>query len=96
MKVAVRSNCFFGAVAIRRQLGGKLEWIPGWKPVGYRPGGWTGFFNNPWGHFRVRLNNHLWSYSALDKNLPVEAVELIPFDLKGEGVKGVAATAAAV
>ena len=72
MKVAVRSNCFFGALTIRRQLGGKLEWIPGWRQAGHRhPGGWVGFVNNPWGHFRVRLGDTLWSYSALDKNLSV-------------------------
>ena len=72
MKVALRSNCLFGAIAIKRQLGGKLEWHPGWRSTGGRnPGGWVGFINNPWGHFRVRLGNALWSYSAFDKNLSV-------------------------
>jgi hypothetical protein len=73
MKVAVRSNCLFGAVAIKRQLGGKLEWRAAWKPTGGRnPGGWPGFINNPWGHFRVRLGDTLWSYSPLgNKSLSV-------------------------
>jgi hypothetical protein len=72
VKVRTRSNCLFGAIAIKRQLGGKLEWIPGWRSTGGRnPGGWLGFVNNPWGHFRVRLEDALWSYSAFNKNLPV-------------------------
>ncbi len=66
MKVAVRSNCLLGAIMIKHQLGGKLEWRPGWHR-----NGWKGFLGNPWGHFRVRLGNSLWSYSALDKNLSV-------------------------
>ena len=66
MKVSVRSNCLFGAIAIKRQLGGRLEWRAGW-----RRHGWRGFLANPWGHFRVRLGDALWSYSALNKNLPV-------------------------
>ena len=66
MKVADKSNCFLGALAIRRQIGGKLEWRPGWHRDG-----WRGFLGNPWGHFRVRLDNILLSYSAFDKNISV-------------------------
>ena len=66
MKAPIKSNCLFGALAIKRQLGGKLEWRPGW----YRDG-WRGFLGNPWGHFRVRLGDALWSYSAFNKSMPV-------------------------
>ena len=66
MKVALRSNCLFGAIAIKRQLGGKLEWQPGWQKAG-----WRSFLGNPWGHFQVRLDNALWSYSAFNKDMPV-------------------------
>jgi len=66
VKTGKKSNCLFGALAIRRQIGGKLEWRPGW-----RRDGWSGFLSNPWGHFRVRLNNNLLSYSAFDKNLSI-------------------------
>jgi len=65
-QVGEKSNCFFGAIAIKHQLGGKIEWRPGW-----RRDGWSGFLGNPWGHFRVRLDNLLLSYSALDENLSV-------------------------
>ena len=64
VKVSEKSNCLFGAIAIKHQLGGKLEWRPGW-----RRDGWRGFLGNPWGHFRVRLGDVLLSYSAFDKNL---------------------------
>jgi len=58
------SNCFFGAIAIRKRLGGKIEWRPGWLS------GWHGFLGNPWGHFRVRLpSGVILSYSSADKNL---------------------------
>ncbi|HIL98600.1 MAG TPA: hypothetical protein EYG51_22235 [Pseudomonadales bacterium] len=64
-----KSNCFLGAIAIRRQLGGRLEWRPGWSEPGR---GWRGFLSNPWGHFCVRLpDGTTMSYSAIDKNLPV-------------------------
>jgi hypothetical protein len=66
MKVPVRSNCLVGALVIKRQLGGKLEWQPGWEKSG-----WRSFLGNPWGHFRIRLGNSLWSYSAFNKNMPV-------------------------
>jgi hypothetical protein len=67
MKITKRSNCLFGALAIRRQLGGELDWRPGWQRDG-----WAGFLGNPWGHFRVRLpGGKLLSYSALDKDMPV-------------------------
>jgi hypothetical protein len=66
MKAPVRSNCLFGAVAIKRQVGGKLEWQPGWQTAG-----WKSFLGNPWGHFQVRLGDAIWSYSALDKNMSV-------------------------
>ena len=66
MKANNKSNCFFGAIAIKHQLGGELEWRPGWRQKGLR-----GFLGNPWGHFRVRLDNTLLSYSAIDKDLPV-------------------------
>jgi len=59
------SNCLFGAIAIRRRLGGKLNWRPGWTQ-----GGVHGFLGNPWGHFRVRLpDGTILSYSSKDKNL---------------------------
>jgi len=66
MKVPVRSNCLLGAIAIKRHVGGKLDWRPGW-----RRGGWKGFVGNPWGHFRVRLGNTIWSYSTFDKDMPM-------------------------
>jgi len=66
MNVPVRSNCLFGAISIKRQVGGILEYIPGWKKAG-----WRSFLGNPWGHFRVRLGDAFWSYSALNKNMPV-------------------------
>jgi len=66
MKVSTRSNCLFGAIAIKRQLGGKLEWHPGWQKAG-----WRSFLGNPWGHFRVRLDDVIWSYSAFNKSMPV-------------------------
>ena len=66
MKVGDKSNCFLGAIAIKRQVGGKLDWRPGW-----RRDGWRGFLGNPWGHFRVRLGDTLMSYSTLDKDMPV-------------------------
>jgi hypothetical protein len=59
------SNCLFGAIAIQRRLGGKLDWRPGWKRDGL-----DGFLGNPWGHFRVVLSNGtILSYSSKDKNL---------------------------
>jgi len=61
----VRSNCLLGALAIRRRVGGQINWRPGW-----RSGGWRGFIGNPWGHFRVCLGDGtILSYSALDKDL---------------------------
>ena len=66
VRVPVKSNCLFGAIAIKRQLGGKLEWRPGWHR-----GGWGGFLGNPWGHFRVRLDDAIWSYSAFNKDMSV-------------------------
>jgi len=66
MLVSDKSNCFLGAIAIKRQVGGKLDWRPGWRRAG-----WRGFLGNPWGHFRVRLGDTLMSYSTLDKNMPV-------------------------
>jgi len=63
----VKSNCLLGALAIRRRLGGKLNWRPGWRRDGF-----YGFLGSPWGHWRVRLpNGTLLSYSAADKRLPV-------------------------
>jgi len=63
----MKSNCLLGALAIKRRLGGKLDWRPGW-----RRGGFEGFIGSPWGHWRVRLPNGTWlSYSAADKRLPV-------------------------
>jgi hypothetical protein len=59
------SNCLFGALSIRRRLGGMIDWRPGWTR-----GGWSGFLGNPWGHFRVRLSDGtILSYSARDKDL---------------------------
>ena len=63
----MKSNCFFGALAIKHRLGGRLDWRPGW-----RRDGWRGFLGNPWGHFRVALpDKTLLSYSARDKDMPV-------------------------
>ena len=63
----MKSNCLLGALAIRRRLGGKLDWRPGWRRDGFK-----GFLGNPWGHWRVCLpDNTLLSYSAVDKALPV-------------------------
>ncbi len=67
MRVGKKSNCLFGAIAIKRQTGGKIEWRPGWSEPG---AGWRGFLGNPWGHWRVRSGDSLLSYSAHDKNLP--------------------------
>ena len=66
MKVGEKSNCLFGALVIKHRLGGKIEWRPGWHRDG-----WCGFLGNPWGHFRVRLDDILLSYSAFDKNISV-------------------------
>ncbi len=57
-------NCLIGALIIRRRLGGKIEWRPGWRRDGF-----DGFLGNPWGHWRVRVGRHLLSYSARDKDL---------------------------
>ena len=63
----MKSNCFFGAMVIKYRLGGRLNWRPGW-----RRGGLRGFIGNPWGHFRVRLQDGtLLSYSTRDKDMPV-------------------------
>ena len=65
MMSAKMSNCLLGAIAIRRRLGGRLCWRPGWKR-----GGWHGFLGNPWGHFRVLLpSGAVLSYSSKDKDL---------------------------
>ena len=67
VKPALKSNCFLGALAINRRLGGSLQWRSGWKR-----GGVSGFLGNPWGHFRVKLQDGtLLSYSAHDKNMSV-------------------------
>ena len=67
MKIANKSNCLFGAIIIKRLLGGKLEYRPGWSEPGR---GFKGFLNNPWGHWHVRLpDGSTASYSAFDKNL---------------------------
>ena len=69
MRIGRRSNCFLGAVAIRRRMGGKLDWRPGWEKPGSRL---EGFLGNPWGHWRVVApNGDILSYSTLDKNLSV-------------------------
>ena len=65
-KKTYKSNCFFGAIAIKHRLGGKLKWRPGWHKDG-----WQGFLGNPWGHFQVQINNTLLSYSAVNKSLSV-------------------------
>jgi len=66
-----RSNCFLGAIVIRRRLGGKFIYRPGWRQGGVSSGGWHGFLDNPWGHFWVELSDGtLVSYSARDKGLP--------------------------
>jgi len=44
------SNCLLGALAIRKRLGGTMEWRPGW----HRDGFW-GFIGSPWGHWSVTL-----------------------------------------
>ena len=31
----MKSNCLLGALAIRRRLGGKLDWRPGWRRGGF-------------------------------------------------------------
>ena len=62
-----KSNCFFGAVAIKYKFGGRIEWRSGWA----NNRGLHGFLADPWGHFRVRLSNHYLSYSSKDKNLSV-------------------------
>ena len=63
----MKSNCFVGALIIRRRLGGRLSWRPGW-----RRGGVHGFFGNPCGHFSVELRDGtLLSYSAHDKDMSV-------------------------
>jgi hypothetical protein len=62
---AGKSNCFFGAVAIKRRLGGRLKWRSGWHK-----GGWQGFLDSPWGHFRVILpDGTTLSYNTEDRNL---------------------------
>jgi len=58
------SNCFFGAVAIKRRLGGRLKWRSGWHK-----GGWQGFLDSPWGHFQVQLGNTLLSYNPDKESL---------------------------
>jgi len=65
--VPAKSNCLFGALLIRRRLGGRLSWRPGWKRRG-----WRGFLGNPWGHWRVEMpDGSILSYSTLDKEMPV-------------------------
>jgi hypothetical protein len=61
------TNCLFGALAIQRRLGGKIDWRAGWKQEG-----WHSFIINPWGHFRVILpNGSILSCSSINKALPV-------------------------
>ncbi len=64
MKIPIKSNCLLGAIIIKAQLGGKIEWRSGWKKAG-----WRGLVANPWGHFTVRTDDAIWSYSALDKDI---------------------------
>ena len=69
-----KSNCLLGAIIIRHRFGGKIEWCY-WifKPKQSWP--WNkrlkGFRSNPWGHYRVRVNDHYLSYSSKNKNLPI-------------------------
>jgi len=61
-------NCLFGALAIKRRLGGKICWRPGWR----QSGGWYSFLGSPWGHFGVRFpNGTVLSYSSPNKDISV-------------------------
>ena len=68
----MKSNCLFAALAIKKRLGGKIEWRSGWRRDWKWSKRWRGFLGSPWGHFRIRLQDDtLLSYSAYDKDMPV-------------------------
>ena len=72
MIIGNRSNCFFGALTIRWRFGGEMQWshplLGHWR----KERGWGGFFDSPWGHWRVNMpNGDSLSFSPHNKELPI-------------------------